>query len=288
MVQAKRPLIRLLILACCAGFSFWLIRYEAFPQWFTQKIDGYEGLIGRDVLISESWLRIVYDGLPVGYSRTHMDIDENDPARRYILQNELMLGFNVAGRHRTVGLDMETILDAERMLRNVLVDAALGDFDVLAEIQRTGGERYNVNTSFGGVTNAFLINIPDDAIFFVPLTDLLTRRLRVGRSLSVRVFDPSTFSTRNLIINAVREETVATRDGERLATVLETDYHGMKIVTWVDRDDRILRQEAGAGIVLEPCTPQEGFAAFRESKAGVDLMRVFTGNVFSLGSGGRR
>ena len=276
---------RVLIVLLCVLSTSWLIRYEAFPQWFTQRLDGYDSLMGRDVLITESWLRVFYNGEPVGYSRSHLDLDETDPRRRYLLQNELVLGFKIGGVQRMVGIDVETRLDTARRLQTVTVNAGLAGFDVRAEIRRAHGDMFDVNTSIGGVTNALSIRIPDDAIFFVPMSDMLARQLRVGRSLSVRVFDPSTLGTRNLVIYAVREETIETRDGPRQATVLEMEYHGVRTLSWVDRDGQVLRQEAGPGLVMEPCTPDEAFAALRDSEAGLDLMQIFTGDIFTLGGG---
>ena len=44
----------------------WLVRFEAFPELFTDSLTGYEHVLSRNLLMTDSWLKIFINN-PVFY-----------------------------------------------------------------------------------------------------------------------------------------------------------------------------------------------------------------------------
>ena len=57
----KRYVLRGLVLLFWLGMIGWLLRYEAFPEYFTRSLAGYHGLLSKDVLVADSWMKIVFN-----------------------------------------------------------------------------------------------------------------------------------------------------------------------------------------------------------------------------------
>ena len=49
----------------------WLMRYEVFPEYFTHAMAGYRSLIKGDVLMKDSWMRMVAMTTPTTRSRCY-------------------------------------------------------------------------------------------------------------------------------------------------------------------------------------------------------------------------
>jgi hypothetical protein len=60
----KKRLLRTGAIAFWVVMAAWLIRYEAFPERFTHTLSGYKGLLSDDVLIEDSWMKILVGGQP--------------------------------------------------------------------------------------------------------------------------------------------------------------------------------------------------------------------------------
>ncbi|MCD4741188.1 MAG: hypothetical protein K8R67_01725, partial [Desulfobacteraceae bacterium] len=72
-------LIRIVLFIFWLSLLGWLVRYEAYPEFFTHKLDGYKSIISKDVLLIDSWMRILVNDSPVGYSYTKMEVEKTDP-----------------------------------------------------------------------------------------------------------------------------------------------------------------------------------------------------------------
>ena len=76
-----------------------LIRFEVFPEIFTHTLPGYRSLLDRDVLMEDSWMRILYKAQPIGYSHTTVEIDEANPLKHYTMASRVFV------RLKAMGLD---------------------------------------------------------------------------------------------------------------------------------------------------------------------------------------
>ena len=54
-----RAILRTAFLAAWAGFAAWFVRHEAFPHVFSDTVAGYDDVLPRDMLVRDSWMRIM-------------------------------------------------------------------------------------------------------------------------------------------------------------------------------------------------------------------------------------
>ena len=72
-------IVRSLIILFWLLMTGWLIRYEAFPCWFTAAAPGYRVFFKNGPLILDTWMQIEFRNNPVGYSHTWVDSDMASP-----------------------------------------------------------------------------------------------------------------------------------------------------------------------------------------------------------------
>lgn len=101
----------------------------------------------------------------------------------------------------------------------------------------------------------------------LPIRVAMAGELRVGRTLRLPVFDPSTVSTRVVEVEIVEEDVILLPDsaawdpvggrwvgsGERevRAWRLRESYGGITLESWIDQDGRIIRSSSAMGLSLE-------------------------------------
>jgi hypothetical protein len=112
------------------------------------------------------------------------------------------------------------------------------------------------------------IPVPDGALLdgAVPIRMAAAGRLVVGETADVRVFDPSTLSTRDVQVRVTAADTLIVpdsvgtgSDGRFIATgwdtvpvwKLEQQFAGVSIATWVDDDGMTVRAETPLGFTVE-------------------------------------
>jgi hypothetical protein len=73
--------IRISILAFWLICTAWLVRYEAFPERFTAVLPGYKALLSGDLLVVDSWWKLIHEDTPIGYSRSWVEVQETNPLK---------------------------------------------------------------------------------------------------------------------------------------------------------------------------------------------------------------
>jgi len=269
----KRRLLRTAVIAVWLVMAAWLARYEAFPEYFSRRLDGYRSLIRRDVLMDDAWMRILFNGSPIGYSHSSLEVNEGSVARQYRLENRTELRLKLLGETQRVAADTEAHLDALCALREFSFALTAGAYRLRLKGVRAEGQRFRVALRAGESAQHLTVEIPDDVVLYAPLVELAVRRLRPGQALTLRTFDPATLATAPLTIRALRREPLALGGRSEEALVVATEYQGAAFLAWLDAEGRVLREETPFGWTLERCTAEEAFAALAAGGAAQDLLR---------------
>ncbi len=239
----------------------WLIRYEAFPHWFSGNAPGYRALMGDGPVIRDDWMRIESpQGAAVGYSHTWIESDVESAAGGAVLYNQAALTLAALGQTQRVTTSIRAALDARHRLQHFQVAAQAGAYDTRIEGRRETGTEFAVRIRTGRAERTLTLSIPDDVILYSPATDLALAGLRPGQSLTLRVLDPVTLARSDLRVEALRRETVRHAGRAEPATVVAAVYRGLETRAWLDGGGRVLRQETPFGWTLVRAEPGEALA----------------------------
>ncbi|NQT92379.1 MAG: hypothetical protein HQ559_06430 [Lentisphaerae bacterium] len=276
----RRVIFRSLAIAVWLAALAWLVRYEAFPEYFTHTLGGYPDLLARDVLVSDSWMKIRFADRDVGYTHTNLEIDESNPDRYYSLNNTVHLGVSMMGSKKTVHILSTASLDLMSRLRDFSVTFAANGYRGSVTGERAKGETFVIEMRTGGEPETFSLQVPDDAVLYSPLSQVAWKRMRPGHTVTVAVLDPLTMKKTRITIHAVRRERVTVSGVEHDCTVLSTDYEGIQIFTWIDRAGSVVRQESSLGWSMERCTSQEALDASEGAVDATVILQAIAGNLF--------
>lgn len=250
----------------------WLIRYEAFPEHFTNSLRGYKHLVSRDMLVQDSWARLLFRGKPIGYAKTTMEIQEKDPSRYYEISNEMFLRLNAMGRSQEVSTELTIYLSALHRLQSFRFEVKADPYSARFDAIRVKDDRFRVTITSAGGRRSMMMTIPDDVILYSPITEMAMKSLDPGKSITMKILDPATLGTATMTVTAIRRENLVQRGQTNDTLLLETEYQGMKFQTWMDRDGQLLKQDTPFGWVLERCTADEALRTLREKADSSDML----------------
>jgi hypothetical protein len=243
--------IRIAIVLAWLAMAAWLVRYEAYPTSFTHTLGGYSDLLPRDTLISESWMRILRDGRPVGYARTTVDVDDGDPTRHIEYENRTHLKLDVFGSTQVVSVLATAWLNVMRQLQAFEFSLKSNLLNADVSGQRNEGGTFDIIIRSGETDRAMTVAIPDDVIVHSPFTSLALRNLGPGRTLTVHTLNPVTMTREAVTLRGEGDDTIRL-DGEPVkAQRVSVTYGGTDFSAWIDRDGNLLRQETPFGWTLE-------------------------------------
>jgi hypothetical protein len=252
----------------------WLIRYEAFPEYFTHNLRGYQTLISRDTLVQDSWSRLLFRKTPIGYANTTMEIQEKDPSRYYAIRSQMFLKLNAMGRNQEISTELTVYLSAVQMLQSFDLEVKAEPYSTRFHAIRVRGDEFRVTITSSGAKRSVKMTIPDDVVLYSPITEMALKSLSPGSSVNLKVLDPATLGTAVMTVTALRREPLVQRGQTNDTLLLESDYQGMKFQTWMDRNGQLLRQDTPFGWALERCTAEEAFSTFRNAGDSSDMLEA--------------
>jgi hypothetical protein len=273
----KRRLLRTAIIVFWLAMLAWLIRFEAFPEYFTHSLDGYRSLLSRDIIIMDSWMKIMSRGIPVGYTHTSMDTSESTPLEHCTIDNRTDLKVMFMGMQRIATLTASFTLDVNYNLQKFSCTLLLGADSYKITGERIRGKVFKVSTNIGGTPATLDVELPDDVVLFSPMSAVAMKRMRVGQEIKLHTLDPFTMKKTDIMVRALRKERL-TISGKRCDTiVLGSQYHENRMLTWMDSAGNVVRQETPLGWTFEKCTSEEAFDAFKNSEGGDDIFASVAG-----------
>lgn len=238
----------------------WLVRFEAYPEFFTSRVDGYQGWLSRDLLMSDSWLSIRLRDVPIGYAHVTLETDESNLAAYVVLESQVVISQRVLGFPRNAEIRARAELDFSRRLQRFELAASFLSTDIHVTGKREEGNQFLIEMNGPQGTRFFRQDIPDDLLLGSSLGVLGLRDMEPGRAVSVRMLDLVTLQRVPLRVRSLRRETLTFSDTPYPATVLEVELKGWKTTVWVGADGRLLRQQMDP-ITMEWSTPKAAMAA---------------------------
>jgi hypothetical protein len=243
----------MVILVAWLTTTGWLVRYEAYPHLFTKTVAGYQSMFRHELLVMDAWWQILFQGSPIGWSHTQVDINEDNPHEYYAMENHAKLVLNMMGTDQHLAINTEAYLDAEYLLQRFRFETITGSTRTLVTGVRKTGIQFEVKLG----EHRSLVDIPDDTVIYSPVTDLAVKSLRPGQAVTLKVFNPLTQLSESVRIVAEEQETIEYRGKPVATTRLAMSTHGMKILAWMDPGGTLLRQETPMGWVIETSDAKE-------------------------------
>jgi hypothetical protein len=229
-------------------------------------------MLSGGVVVSDSWMQIFLDGHKIGYSHSSVESDAENAIQKYKVCNNTELTIPIMNKKQSISVAAKSSLDAMYHLQDFSFDIRLADYKMYITGQRMNGDSFTVHIKNGGSYKTVRINIPDDAIVYSPMTELALKSIKPGRQKRIRTFNPLSMATEDILIKALRYEDITSMNKIYHATVLAADYQGFQILTWIDRDGNVLRQETPFGWSMEACDAETAMTAPDSNIAGYDLM----------------
>lgn len=250
----------------------WFVRYEAFPAYFTNTLEGYREVLSEGQLFVDSWMRILYRGQPIGYSHSSVEVVDDDPLEHYRMSSRTLLQMNLMGEVQQISVLAAGGLDVMYQLQSFNFSLTARRYNLRLDGVRKGGDNFEVLIRSPSGKQKTTVVVPKDVILYSPMTDLAMRNLAIGSSLRVRTLDPASMSVIDIIVTALRKETIRVNDADHEATVLSVDYQGMKTLSWIDAQGKVLRQETPLGWTLEACDAEDAMAMTFDPGQAQDML----------------
>ncbi len=269
----RKRVLRTVVLAAWLVMMLWVVRYEAFPEFFTQTLPGYQGLIGGDVVLKESWMRLVFNGQPIGYSHTSIETRENHPSKYYHVSSRVRMKLRLMGEPQKIDVDTTVNLDVMQRLQDFRFELRSPGYSMQLRAIRAGEREFTLVTTTGTSRQQRTIEIPDDVVLHSPMTEMALKNLQPGQQMIVKTLDPASLSTARVVVRALRNETLDIAGVQHDATVLSSGYQGMNILSWIDAEGTALRQETPFGWNMERCSIHEAFEALAAAGRSEDVLK---------------
>ncbi|MCK5311186.1 MAG: transglutaminase domain-containing protein [Desulfobacteraceae bacterium] len=258
--------IRIILFIFWIGAIGWLIRYEAYPEYFTHKLDGYKSIISKDVLLIDSWMRILVNDSPVGYSYTKMEIEKSDPVNHYTINNSLRFSINLAGINQHINIKTNSVLNKIYQLQKFYFSIKSSGYSMLINGKKIKGEIFEITTTTGSTNQTKKVKIPGDVIIYSPMTEMAMKELKPGQKLSILTFDPVTMSKANLMFTGEKKETITIGKKEYETTLVSVNMKGAVSKLWIDsKTGQPVRQSTPFGWTMEKSTSKEALTSIKRS-----------------------
>jgi hypothetical protein len=268
-----RTSVKIFICIFWVLMSGWLIRYELFPEKFTHTLSGYRGLLSSGPLIVDNWMKIEYDGAHVGYSHSNVDTVEGDPDIQYQVRNKTVLYLNMLGSIQRILVESTADLDPVYRLQRIHFSMRSRQYNLKLAAERKAGQQFDVQMTTDAGKQTFSVEIPDDAIVYSPMLEMSLKELAPGDEMNIRLYEPVSMTPQNVLVRALRKETLSHRGEEVETTVLESKMKGMSALSWLDKNGKTLRQETPMGWNMVESSPEEALKFSAQAEKSNDILR---------------
>jgi len=249
-----------------------LARYEAFPERFTHTLRGYRSILDASVLMQESWSRILIGDTPAGYSHTNMNVDDEGDQPNIEIHNRTHIKATLLGQPFAFHAQTTLLLDTNYELLSFESSLSAQGISFRITGQRLEARQFKISSTVGNTTTHQQIEIPKDAMLYSPMSALALRKLSPGQELTIKTLDPLSMNTARIRVRAVRRETIQLAGETKPATLLVSNFQGMQLNSWVDKNGTLLRQETPLGWIIESCTSEAALDTVANNHPPPDLM----------------
>ncbi len=169
----------------------WLIRYEAFPQWFDPTIQGYRELSRHLPALRDSWMKIMADDKHVGYVNSAIEMMEVAGEEQLQMSTQLYIRIAFQGQTQLLRLDNEVRLDSRQEMKSSLSTFSMGPFSGrLSLTPRNEKNTFLMEVQFNEIKFQRDVELPPGVVISSPLMDAGIRTVKVGKTVKIRSMDP--------------------------------------------------------------------------------------------------
>ncbi|GEM_PF-1009110 len=262
-------ILKALIIAVWIGCTAWLIRYEAYPQWFEETVQGYKGLARELPEIRDSWMKVMDGDQHVGYAHSTTQMDRKEGKRVTLMSSKLFLQLQLFDGPAELRMQSVIQLDARDEFETSSLQITLKDSSKTSMVEgklaidrvspdsklvRIHGQIQMMNLPPFAIDRTF--DLPREAIVSSPLLDFGFTKLRPGEELNIRTLDPFSFGggTMKVTLRGEGRETWPEGpEGEPIDVFhvsLNVPKYEMNMNAWIDEVGRPLRQDTPFGVQL--------------------------------------
>lgn len=253
--MALQAVLKILILSVWLVTMGWLIRYEAFPQWFDETMQGYRELSRHLPALRDSWMKIMSEDQHVGYVNSSIEMTDTAGEEQLQMSTQLFMRIDFQGSSQLLRLNNEVRLDARQNLKSSLSTFSMGPYAGRITLTPTEEERrFQMEVQFNEIKFQRMVDLPAGAVISSPLLDAGLRTVKVGKTVKIRSMDPFSPSAelRTVEITGLSSST-RTLPGE--SQEVDVTRVQMKFGEWilfaeVDEYGRIVTQETPFGLTF--------------------------------------
>lgn len=193
------------------------------------------------------WTGVYMKGQKVGYGHTRI----TPAGDGYHVSDRSFLRLSVLDHVESIRAVTQATTSADFALRtfDLTLDSGIGDFTVHGTVEN---DSLLLRISSGGDTTEQHVALAEP--LYLPESaraHLRAGGLAVGRSVTVRAFDPTAMEHQPLLLEVVAREPIAL-DGRSVdAWKVRERFRGMETTAWLDDEGRTLREEGPLGTVVQ-------------------------------------
>ena len=261
-----------------ATVSFWLVMIGLLVKEINFKGHA-EGIdYGHAVTAIDSaqreWKEIYLKEEKVGYAVSLIKPFE----KGYFLQEEIFLKLNLMGIGSGVYTLTQSLVDDKFLLKsfNFKMTSGVISFDISGRIE---GSQLLIETGKGKERRTQRIELSRSPMISVGMGHFFKyRKIRVGETFKLPLFDPSTMAQKDIFVRVIAREPVTINKIRYDAFRLETEMWGKLITLWLDENGTTLKEEGFMGLTTIKSSPAR--APFDlEGQGGIDLYEMTAINV---------
>jgi len=257
--------LRMLIVVVWAILMGRLLVVEVFPTRLALRPVVHRNRWMRNPALTSRWMRILLRGEPIGYSHTETDLQTRDGVDEFVLRNRTVLVLSILQQTQRLIATAEVRLNADQRLQSFAIALDSDPYRLRAEGRRIRQRQFEVKLSTAAFQRTLRVEIPDEAMLHAPLAEAPVAEWTPGRTVRLPVFDPFTLTTEDMTIQALRREVIEVEGRTQDAWLLRASYRGMDILSWVDREGTVLRQETPFGWTLELASARTALQSIRQA-----------------------
>ncbi|MBU1087379.1 MAG: lasso peptide biosynthesis protein [Candidatus Omnitrophica bacterium] len=261
---------------------FWLVMISLLilqQVVFKNKTAGYKTFLSKDKLLSDSWMGIYFNSLPVGFVHSAIEpfmIKKGKSGYRII--NRTFMNLFIMRKRNKVWFNAQAIVDADYQLVNFDFDLTSGTHTINVFGEMLDKQTLKVKIVSQGNISEKKIILPKDQGFLIasiisPFSSFGS--LEIGNNYNLMVFNPFSLALEPLEVNVLDQEIIVHDNQDVKAYRVKSKYRGIEQTAWVNQDGEILKQETGLGWVLIKESPEAATRVYSETaKSEIELMQM--------------
>ncbi len=192
------------------------------------------------------WMEIYLKGKKVGFSETRVRPIGED----HLIEEKMVLTLNLMAHRSVMHMVSRAVVDKAFALKEFQVEIRSGvvDFFVSGKVEEN---RLRVAVGEGDRKRTHVIPLAGPLVIGSSIPEFFKgRSLAIGDVFRFTIFDPSTLSHKEMVIQVVDKTVIPINNRECSVFRLETSVWGQTLVFWVDEGGALMKEEGFMGLTL--------------------------------------